>query len=156
MKIRLAGIIDSSISNGEGLRKVIFVQGCKHNCKGCHNPETHNIFGGTECDTKDIIEEIKSDFMIDGITLSGGDPFEQAEACAEIAKNINNVWCYTGYTIEYILDHLDNPGWKDLLYNIDILVDGPFKLDLKSTECKYRGSTNQRIIDVKKYLKDGE
>ena len=103
MKIRLAGIIENSINNGEGIRKVIFAQGCK----GCFNPSTHDFNGGYECDTDKIIERINNDYMIDGVTFSGGDPFEQAEAFAEIAKNINpelNIWCYTGYTLQEIID----------------------------------------------------
>ena len=107
MKIRLAGIIENSINNGEGIRKVIFAQGCKHHCKGCFNPSTHDFNGGYECDTDKIIERINNDYMIDGVTFSGGDPFEQAEAFAEIAKNINpelNIWCYTGYTLQEIID----------------------------------------------------
>lgn len=155
MKIRLSGIIDSSIKNGEGIRKVIFAQGCKHNCNGCFNPETHDLNGGNEYDTDSILDIIKSDFIIDGVTFSGGDPFEQAEAFYHIAKEIDNVWCYTGYTIEYILDNAKNhPYWKNLLEEIDYLVDGKFEIDRKDPLLEYRGSSNQRIIDVQKYLKE--
>lgn len=153
MKIRLAGIIENSISNGEGIRKVIFAQGCKHHCKGCFNPSTHDFNGGYECDTDKIIERINNDYMIDGVTFSGGDPFEQAEAFAEIAKNINpelNIWCYTGYTLQEIIDKAnEKPEWVDLLTHIDVLVDGKFEEDKKDRNLKFKGSSNQNIIQLR-------
>ena len=152
MKIRLAGIIENSINNGEGIRKVIFAQGCKHHCKGCFNPSTHDFNGGYECDTDKIIERINNDYMIDGVTFSGGDPFEQAEAFAEIAKNINpelNIWCYTGYTLQEIIDKAnEKPEWVDLLTHIDVLVDGKFEEDKKDRNLKFKGSSNQNIIQL--------
>lgn len=153
MEIRLAGVIESSINNGDGIRKVIFAQGCKHNCKGCFNPETHDFDGGYLCDTDKLIQRINEDYMIDGITFSGGDPFEQAYAFAEIAKNINKnltIWCYTGYTYEYLLEHKnEHEGWEELLNNINVLVDGKFEEDKKDRSLKYRGSSNQRIIKLR-------
>lgn len=153
MKVRLAGIIETSINNGEGIRKVIFAQGCKHHCKGCFNPSTHDFNGGYECDTDKIIERINNDFMIDGVTFSGGDPFEQAEAFAEIAKNINpelNIWCYTGYTLQEIIDKAnEKPEWVDLLTHIDVLVDGKFEEDKKDRNLKFKGSSNQNIIQLR-------
>ncbi len=153
MKIRLAGIIENSINNGEGIRKVIFAQGCKHHCKGCFNPSTHDFNGGYECDTDKIIERINNDYMIDGVTFSGGDPFEQAEAFAEIAKNINpelNIWCYTGYTLQEIIDKAnEKPEWVDLLIHIDVLVDGKFEEDKKDRNLKFKGSSNQNIIQLR-------
>lgn len=153
MKIRLAGIIENSINNGEGIRKVIFAQGCRHHCKGCFNPSTHDFNGGYECDTDKIIERINSDYMIDGVTFSGGDPFEQAEAFAEIAKNINpelNIWCYTGYTLQEIIDKAnEKPEWVDLLTHIDVLVDGKFEEDKKDRNLKFKGSSNQNIIQLR-------
>lgn len=153
MKIRLAGIIENSINNGEGIRKVIFAQGCKHHCKGCFNPSTHDFNGGYECDTDKIIERINNDYMIDGVTFSGGDPFEQAEAFAEIAKNINpdlNIWCYTGYTLQEIIDKAnEKPEWVDLLTHIDVLVDGKFEEDKKDRNLKFKGSSNQNIIQLR-------
>ena len=140
MKVRLAGVIETSINNGEGIRKVIFAQGCKHHCKGCFNPDTHDFNGGYECDTEKIIERINNDYMIDGVTFSGGDSFEQAEAFAHIAKNINKdltIWCYTGYTLQQIID------------NIDVLVDGKFEEDKKDRNLKYKGSSNQNIIELR-------
>lgn len=152
MKVRLAGVIETSINNGEGIRKVIFAQGCKHHCKGCFNPNTHDFNGGYECDTEKIIKRINSDYMIDGVTFSGGDPFEQAEAFAHIAKNINKdltIWCYTGYTLQQIIDNIDRPGWKELITNIDVLVDGKFEEDKKDRNLKYKGSSNQNIIELR-------
>lgn len=152
MKVRLAGIVETSINNGEGIRKVIFAQGCKHHCKGCFNPVTHDFNGGYECDTEKIIERINNDYMIDGVTFSGGDPFEQAEAFAHIAKNINKdltIWCYTGYTLQQIIDNIDRPGWKELITNIDVLVDGKFEEDKKDRNLKYKGSSNQNIIELR-------
>lgn len=152
MKVRLAGVIETSINNGEGIRKVIFAQGCKHHCKGCFNPDTHDFDGGYECDTEKIIERINNDYMIDGVTFSGGDPFEQAEAFAHIAKNINKeltIWCYTGYTLQQIIDNIDRPGWKELITNIDVLVDGKFEEDKKDRNLKYKGSSNQNIIELR-------
>ena len=153
MEIRLAGVIESSINNGDGIRKVIFAQGCKHNCKGCFNPETHDFNGGYLCDTDKIIKRINEDYMIDGVTFSGGDPFEQAPAFAEIANHLNKnltIWCYTGYTYEYILEHMnEHEGWKELIDNVDVLVDGEFEEDKKDRNLKHRGSSNQRIIKLK-------
>lgn len=152
MKVRLAGIVETSINNGEGIRKVIFAQGCKHHCKGCFNPDTHDFNGGYDCDTEKIIERINNDYMIDGVTFSGGDPFEQAEAFAHIAKNINKeltIWCYTGYTLQQIIDNIDRPGWKELITNIDVLVDGKFEEDKKDRNLKYKGSSNQNIIELR-------
>ena len=153
MKIRLAGIIENSISNGEGIRKVIFAQGCKHHCKGCFNPSTHDFNGGYECDTDKIVERINNDYMIDGVTFSGGDPFEQAEAFAEIAKKINpelDIWCYTGYTLQELLDKAnEKPEWVDLLTSIDVLVDDRFEEDKKDRNLKFKGSSNQNIVQLK-------
>ena len=153
MKVRLAGVIETSINNGEGIRKVIFAQGCRHHCKGCFNPSTHDFNGGYECDTDKIIERINSDYMIDGVTFSGGDPFEQAEAFAEIAKNINpelNIWCYTGYTLQEIINKAnEKPEWVDLLTHIDVLVDGKFEEDKKDRNLKFKGSSNQNIIQLR-------
>lgn len=157
MEIKLSGIIETSAANGEGLRKVIFAQGCTHNCRGCFNPDTHDIRKGILCDTEDVVQSINDDFLIDGVTFSGGDPFEQAEAFYEIASSIDvNIWCYTGYTFEYILLHaIANKHWDNLLSKIDVLVDGRFVEELKSDNCVYRGSSNQRIIDVQRSLEEG-
>jgi anaerobic ribonucleoside-triphosphate reductase activating protein len=159
--IRLAGIAYGSLVNGPGLRRVLFSQGCRHNCRGCFNPETHSFTEGKLCNMDEIIEEIKNDTIISGITFSGGDPFEQADKFAYIAGSIRetgkNIWCYTGYTFEYILENKEQrTGWNDLLNNIDVLIDGRFEEDKKVTGLKFRGSGNQRIIDVKESLKENK
>ncbi|MGN0992789.1 MAG: anaerobic ribonucleoside-triphosphate reductase activating protein [Bacilli bacterium] len=159
MKIRLAddNILTDSIVDGEGLRAVIWTQGCSHNCKGCHNPETHDFTKGILKDIEEVKDEIKNLKLQDGITLSGGDPFFQAKACTEIAKFAKkqglNVWAYTGFLFEDLLKVEDA---KELLKYIDVLVDGKFELENKSLNIKFRGSTNQRIINVPKSLKDGK
>ncbi|MFA5407550.1 MAG: anaerobic ribonucleoside-triphosphate reductase activating protein [Bacilli bacterium] len=158
MKIRLASQIQyDSIVDGEGIRTVIWTQGCPHHCLGCHNPATHDFNGGFLTDTDNIKKEISSYKNQDGITLSGGDPFSQPEACYDIAahaKSIGlNVWCYTGYTYEVLLSMAKkDPIYMDLLKQIDVLVDGPFILNLRNLSLKFRGSTNQRIIDVQESI----
>lgn len=160
MKIRLAGPIQSdSIVDGEGIRTVIWTQGCIHNCYGCHNPETHSFDGGILTDTEEIVKILDSLKGQDGITLSGGDPMCQVEACLEIAKHAKelglNVWCYTGYTFEQLLKMSETKqSILELLQNIDMLVDGKFILAEKSLDVKFRGSKNQRIIDVKQSLEE--
>ena len=162
MQIRLAAPLQSdSIVDGEGIRTVIWTQGCPHNCKGCHNPETHDFNGGELVDVETIKEQIKNLEFQDGITLSGGDPFMQPEACLEIAQFAKklglNVWSYTGFTFDQLrVLSRTKPVIMDLLNNIDVLVDGKFILEEKSYECKYRGSKNQRIIDVKASLEKSE
>lgn len=162
MKIRLAAdITTDSIVDGEGIRSVIWTQGCLHHCKGCHNPETWDFNDGTLVDVEDVIEEIKNIELQDGITLSGGDPLYQIEPCLEIAKfcqnNNLNVWCYTGFTVEELLKRAKKePKLKELLENIDVLVDSPFMLELKSYDVPFRGSKNQRLIDSKKTIKENK
>ncbi|WP_353096504.1 anaerobic ribonucleoside-triphosphate reductase activating protein [Tissierella praeacuta] len=154
-QIRIAGIEEESIVDGPGIRLVIFTQGCNHNCIGCHNPETHSFRGGKLIDIEDIVNMIKENPLLDGITLSGGDPFEQAVECSVLAKRVKNlglnVVTYTGYTFEEILT---NKKFRQLLLQTDILIDGKFEVSKKSMVLQFRGSTNQRIIDVKKYLGD--
>ena len=134
---------------------VVFAQGCKHNCPGCHNPETHSFDGGTLVTVDSIIEQAKRNPLLDGITFSGGEPFEQAEAFAVLARESKklhlNVMTYTGYTYEYIIGNSSrHKGWEELLNETDILVDGRFELDKRNLLLKFRGSENQRIIDVKR------
>lgn len=159
MTIRLANPLQQdSIVDGEGIRMVVWTQGCSHDCPGCHNPSTHSFDSGF---LKDI-EELKNDILEvknhDGITLTGGDPFFQIEACTEIAKfakeNNLNVWCYTGFTFEELMIMKRfNKKVLDLLSNIDVLIDGRFVLEKKNLSLKFRGSSNQRILNVKASLK---
>lgn len=158
--IRLSGIAYESLVNGPGMRRVFFSQGCKHNCKGCFNPDTHDFNGGEEKDMDELIQDVLGNPMIKGITFSGGDPFERAEEFSYMAKEFKksnkNIWCYTGYTFEYIIENLESRnGWKELISNIDVLVDGKFDEDKKEDGLKFRGSSNQRIINVKESLKCG-
>lgn len=161
MKIRLASPLQSdSVVDGEGIRTVIWTQGCSHNCKGCHNPETHDFNGGVLMDVEEIKNEISNLEFQDGITLSGGDPFMQPEACLEIAKFAKslglNVWSYTGFTFDQLkILSKSKPVIMELLQNVDVLIDGKFILEEKSFNVKYRGSKNQRIIDVKESLLQG-
>ena len=153
MKIRVAGFEPESIVDGEGIRFVIFTQGCPHHCPNCHNPESHDFNGGTEYDTSDIIKMIADNPLITGITLSGGEPFCQSEACELIATEAHrmglNVWCYTGFQYHELIR-------EPLLKEIDVLVDGEFIESLKSLTLRFRGSSNQRVIDVPKSLKEQE
>ena len=156
MKIRLAAYLQpDSIVDGEGIRTVIWTQGCPHHCPGCHNASTWDFNEGALIDVKDVIEELKTIKNQDGITLSGGDPVCQSDACYEISKAAHemglNVWCYTGYTYEMMLT---NPKMRRLLVQIDVLVDGKFIQEEKSYDIYFRGSRNQRIIDVPKSLKE--
>jgi anaerobic ribonucleoside-triphosphate reductase activating protein len=162
MKIRLAGpILKDSIVDGPGIRAVIWTQGCKHACPGCHNPETHSFTGGTLYDVEDIKHKIDELVDQDGVTFSGGDPMYQIEACLELAKYIKtknlNIWCYTGFTFENILEKAkENKDYLDFLEQIDVVVDGPFILSKRSLSTLYKGSTNQRLIDVPKSLKENK
>ena len=147
--IRIAGLVSESYVDGDGIRFAIFMQGCLRHCEGCHNPETHALNGGRLIDTAEIIAEIKKNPLLDGITLSGGEPFLQVEAANEIAlaaKSFGlNVWCYTGYKLEEL-----PPNAEPLLENVDVLIDGAFIEGLRDLELQFRGSRNQRIIDLKK------
>lgn len=156
MNIRIAGTVNDSIVDGNGLRYTIFVQGCHHHCKGCHNPQTHSFDGGKEVSISDLFETITSNTLLDGVTFSGGEPFAQAKPLVELAdlvkQNTNlNIVTYTGYTFEEIVTS-NNPDWIALLNSTDILIDGKFIEDLKSYELRFRGSSNQRYIDVKQSL----
>ena len=162
MKIRLAGeLTTDSIVDGEGIRTVVWTQGCIHNCPGCHNPETHSFDKGYLVEVDELCNQIKELEFQDGVTLSGGDPMCQIDACLEIAKfcqsNNLNVWCYTGYTMETLLKRCDKENkLRELLLNIDVLVDSPFILELKSYNVPFRGSSNQRLIDSKKSVNENK
>jgi anaerobic ribonucleoside-triphosphate reductase activating protein len=159
VNIRIAGIVRESIVDGPGIRYVIFTQGCPHRCKGCHNPQTHDFSGGVVVDVNDITKEILYNIKyIDGITISGGEPLAQPEACIEIIKAAKklglHVVMYTGYTWEQLLYSGDSKRLEAVKL-VDALVDGPFIEELKSYNLKFRGSSNQRFIDVKASLAAG-
>ena len=159
MKIRLAAPLQSdSVVDGFGVRTVIWTQGCSHNCPFCQNPQTHDFLGGVEYDIEEIKEELNNLENQDGITLSGGDPLFQIDAVLEIvkhAKSINlNIWCYTGFTYEEVLEMgSNNKKYLEFLKYLDVLVDGKFLNEKKDLHLLFRGSSNQRLIDVPKTLK---
>lgn len=158
MKISLSGITGDSIVDGPGLRLTIFTQGCPHHCPGCHNPQTHDPNGGSWADTEDILAAAAENPLLDGITLSGGEPFLQPVPCLALAKGAHkiglNVWAYTGYTWEALWQENDTEKLA-LLRETDVLVDGPFLLAERSLELRFCGSRNQRLIDVKESLRQG-
>ena len=156
-ELRLSAPVQfDSIVDGEGLRAVIWTQGCPHGCPGCHNPQTHAFDGGTSVASESILEQLKAHFYLDGVTFSGGEPMAQAAACGELAQAVHhlgmNVWCYTGYTWEALMEAQD-PDQRMFLEQIDVLIDGPFLLAQKSLNLRFRGSANQRLIDVQASLK---
>lgn len=162
MKIRLAAPLQmDSVVDGFGVRTVIWTQGCSHNCPFCQNPSTHDFDGGKEILIEEIKEEIKNLKNQDGITLSGGDPLFQIDAVTEIAKYAQSVgldvWCYTGFTYEEILKMSEkNHKYLEFLNYVDVLVDGKFEIDKKSLNVLFRGSTNQRLINVPETLKNNK
>lgn len=157
-QIRLASSLQQdSIVDGIGLRMVLWMQGCPHACSGCHNMQTWPTTGGFLQDVDTIIADISNRNMQTGITFSGGEPFLQAEALLPIAKACKekklNIWAYSGYTFEELLK---DPIKQALLQYIDILVDGKFILANKDYRLKFKGSTNQRIIDVQESLRNND
>ena len=154
----LSGIVSDSIVDGPGIRVTVFCQGCPHHCPGCHNPETWAFGCGTEMDEKTILDIVRSNPLCRGVTFSGGEPFAQAAGFARLAKLLKEkgyeVASYSGYTFEQLLAGSDDQ--KELLASIDVLIDGPFLLEQRSLEAVFRGSRNQRILDVKKSLATGQ
>lgn len=159
--VRVAGFEKESVTDGTGVRYTIFMQGCKHNCPGCHNTSTHSFEGGTLVSIDEIMKDIiirdKED-ILDGVTLSGGDPIHQVDKCIELTSRIKNetklnIWVYTGFTYEELLE---DKQVSKLLRNIDVLVDGRYEQDKRCLELKFRGSYNQRVIDVQKSLACGK
>ena len=160
MKIRLAADLQTdSIVDGLGIRTVIWTQGCSHNCAYCHNPSTHDFNGGELVELDDVLDALEDLSGQDGITLSGGDPFFQSKQCAELAKKARelgmNVWAYTGFMYEDLIKS-NKKEVLEFLFQIDVLIDGKFEINKKSLDCPFRGSYNQRIIDVKKSLENKE
>lgn len=153
--IKLSGIIKNSITDGTGLRCVIFTQGCSHKCKNCHNPDTHDFNGGYYISVEELLNIVESIKGIRGITLSGGDPLykDNKDAVTKFCKLYKErnpdktIWLYTGYTFEQI------DKSEEILKYLDVLVDGRFVEELKSLEIKYRGSTNQRLINIQETIK---
>ncbi len=161
-EIRLAADLQTdSIVDGPGLRAVIWTQGCGHHCKGCQNPQTWDFNGGGLVPIKEVLKALDEAEYQTGLTFSGGDPMYQPEACNEIAKYARrkglNIWVYTGYTWEEVLKLAEKkPIYMDFLKNTDVLVDGRFVLKELDLNILFRGSRNQRLIDVPKSLKKGK
>lgn len=159
MILRIAGTVNDSIVDGPGIRFTIFTQGCQHHCVGCHNPETHDFNGGKDIDTSELIEKIKKNPLLDGVTFSGGEPFIQAEILAALGKEIKalglNIVTYTGYTFEELYKNRDKNGWDKLLEVTDYLIDGKFEIEKKDWTAKFRGSSNQRYLDCQASIRQG-
>ena len=157
--MKIAGFYDESISNGLGWRAVLFVSGCPHHCPGCHNKEAQDFNYGEEFNEEEILKRIKENSILNGITISGGDPLckENIPGVLKFIKDVKeirpefNVWCYSGYTLDQLIDRNDEETNK-CLNEIDVLVDGRFVEEKKDPTLKFRGSSNQRILDLKPSL----
>ncbi|MCQ2554488.1 MAG: anaerobic ribonucleoside-triphosphate reductase activating protein [Clostridia bacterium] len=158
--VRIAGIIRESIVDGPGFRFVVFSQGCAHGCYKCQNPESWDFSGGYDCDISKILKAIDENPLLDGVTFSGGDPVYQAEAFYDLATEIKkrklSVMLYTGFTFEELIERSREDEYvMKLLMNTDLLCDGLYMDELRDLTLLFRGSKNQRIIDVQKSLKEG-
>jgi anaerobic ribonucleoside-triphosphate reductase activating protein len=159
MELRLSGVVKESIVDGPGLRYTIFTQGCPHRCEGCHNPQTHDFSGGFLCTADKLVKDIGTNPLLTGVTLSGGEPFCQAEALCEVAECVKEsgltVVLFSGYTFEQLLEgSKTNPHWLRLMRLSDMLIDGKFEQSKKDLTLIFRGSRNQRIISLKNSLRD--
>lgn len=156
MNLRVSGIVEDSIVDGPGLRLTVFAQGCGHRCPGCHNPDTWDPSAGTETTTEKILEMMAANPLLDGLSLSGGEPFDQAAAFAELAgearKRGYHVMAWSGYTFEELAK---DPVRRELLEAADVVVDGPFVLAQRSLDLPWRGSKNQRVLDATRSLAEG-
>lgn len=159
--IRLAGIVRESIVDGPGIRFTVFCQGCPHGCIGCHNPETHDFAGGSDCSIDRLMEEISKDPLLAGVTFSGGEPFCQPAAFAKMAQRVKenglSLTIFTGYTYEKLLEMAEeDEGVCRMLELADILIDGPYVKEKRDLTLQFRGSSNQRIIDMNRTREAGE
>lgn len=157
MTISVIDIVESTTVDGPGFRTSVYAAGCSHHCLGCHNPQSWNINAGHPIEIEKIANRLL-DNPFENVTFTGGDPLYQAEGFAELAQLIKlhsdkTIWCYTGYTFESIRR---NPQFATLLKNIDVLVDGRFQIEKRNTDLLFRGSENQRLIDVQRSLRSGE
>ncbi|WP_297967579.1 anaerobic ribonucleoside-triphosphate reductase activating protein [uncultured Anaerovibrio sp.] len=156
--IKIAGTVNDSVVDGEGYRFTIFTQGCPHDCIGCHNPQTHDFDGGRVEDTEDILKVVLDNPLLQGVTFSGGEPFCQPGPLADLARRLHehhlDVWCYTGYTMDQLLQ--GTPQQLELLKELDVLVDGPYQEWKRDISLSFRGSSNQRIIDVQESLRKNQ
>lgn len=157
-KLRIAGVIEESIVDGPGIRFVIFTQGCPHHCPGCQNPQTHDFVGGSDVEPDSLLTQILSNPLLSGVTLSGGEPFCQAGALTPLVRALRekgkHIMAYSGYTWEQLMQHAD-PDVPALLRLCDVLVDGRFVQEERDLTLRFRGSRNQRLIDVPASLRAG-
>ena len=157
--MRIANWISDSIVDGPGLRLTVFTQGCPHRCPGCHNPETWDPAGGREVPLEELEALLAADPLLQGLTLSGGEPFLQAGDCASLARRARrrglDVWTYTGYRYKDLAE-AGRADWEALLAATDVLVDGPFLQAQKSYAALFRGSDNQRLIDLRQTRAAGQ
>lgn len=155
--LRLAGIVNDSITDGPGLRLAVFLQGCPRRCEGCHNPSALDFDGGYDMSDAEILSMVKNNPLLSGVTLTGGEPFCQAERLMPLAKNIKEqaleLAIYTGYTFEQVLGSDKMSALAELA---DIIIDGEFVLAERDISLKFKGSRNQRVIDVAKSLESGK
>lgn len=158
--LNVAGVYHDSITNGEGWRSVLFVSGCPHRCEGCHNPNTWKREYGTPYNEEEVFNKLTDNELLDGVTISGGEPFLYTKTLLSLVKKIKekklDIWVYTGYVWEELLERAENDLYtRQFLETIDVIVDGRFEIEKKKPSLKFRGSTNQRIIDVKVSIKEG-
>lgn len=157
-RVKIAGVVKESIVDGPGIRVAIFFQGCPHNCKGCHNPDTHDLNGGHWEEIETLAAMACQNPLITGVTLSGGDPFFQPEAMLALVNRLKetgkSIIAYTGWTIEELLEK--GEPYREILSKIDFLIDGRFILEQRDLDLKFRGSKNQRVIDCKQTILQGK
>ena len=161
MEMRISGTIRESVVDGPGLRSVVFAQGCERACPGCHNPDTWDPAGGQLVETNDLLMQILSTKLLRGVTFSGGEPFLQAKPLASLGRELKksglDVITYTGYAWEALLEWAETDvSVKELLYASDYIVDGPFRARERAWDLPFRGSGNQRFIDVAASLATGQ
>jgi anaerobic ribonucleoside-triphosphate reductase activating protein len=156
--LNLSGIAGDSIVDGPGIRTTFFSQGCPHHCPGCHNPETWSFQGGTPMEETELLEIVETNPLCRGVTFSGGEPFSQAQGFAKLGRLLKEkgyeVASYSGFTFEELLEGTEDQ--KDLLSVLDVLIDGPFLLSERSLELNFRGSRNQRVLNVPQSLREGK
>ena len=154
-KLSILDIVEDTTVDGPGFRTTIYCAGCPNRCPGCHNPQSWDINNGHNVDVEGVLDVVLAEPLAD-VTFSGGDPMFQPEGFTELARAIKersskNIWCYTGYLYEHILE---NPAMRALLEQVDVIVDGRFVEALRDEQLRFRGSSNQRIIDVKRSLEE--
>ncbi|HEX3044367.1 MAG TPA: anaerobic ribonucleoside-triphosphate reductase activating protein [Bacillota bacterium] len=160
LTLRIAGVTVESLVDGPGIRSVVFFQGCPHHCPGCHNPETWAWEAGREISGLELISLLQLNPLVDGVTFSGGEPFSQTRAAVLLGRYLKslqlNLWIYTGYTWEYLQEDPNQSGFRELLEIADVLVDGPYLAQAREMGGAFRGSANQRIINIPASLESGK